>query len=70
MNHAMDIHAGKAIIAGNKNYMEKIYNNIPIMITVEGSNTLTRNLMIFGQGAIKSHSYMYKINTAQRKARQ
>ena len=60
VNHAMDIHAGKAIIAGNKNYMEKIYNNIPIMITVEGSNTLTRNLMIFGQGAIKSHSYIYK----------
>ena len=57
---AMDIHGGKAIIDGPKNYMGGQYRSVPIGITVEGANILTRNLMIFGQGAIRSHPYMLK----------
>ncbi|QDY99839.1 acyl-CoA dehydrogenase [Nitratireductor mangrovi] len=55
---AMDIHGGKAIIDGPRNYMGGQYRSVPIGITVEGANILTRNLMIFGQGAIRSHPYM------------
>src|SRR5690606_2597094 len=57
---AMDIHGGKAIIDGPRNYMGGQYRSVPIGITVEGANILTRNLMIFGQGAIRSHPYMLK----------
>ncbi|WP_183432926.1 acyl-CoA dehydrogenase [Mesorhizobium sp. RMAD-H1] len=55
---AMDIHGGKAIIDGPRNYLGGQYRSVPIGITVEGANILTRNLMIFGQGAIRSHPYM------------
>jgi len=55
---AMDIHGGKAIIDGPKNYLGGQHRSVPIGITVEGANILTRNLMIFGQGAIRSHPYM------------
>ena len=41
--------------------LEKFYKNVPIGITVEGSNVLTKNLIIFGQGLNKSHPYIYKI---------
>lgn len=58
IEHAMDIHGGKAIIDGPKNYLGAQYRSVPIGITVEGANILTRNLMIFGQGAIRSHPYM------------
>lgn len=57
---AMDIHGGKAIIDGPRNYMGGHYRSVPIGITVEGANILTRNLMIFGQGAIRSHPFMLK----------
>ncbi len=57
---AMDIHGGKAIIDGPKNYLAAQYRSVPIGITVEGANILTRNLMIFGQGAIRAHPYMLK----------
>src|SRR5690606_10045216 len=57
---AMDIHGGKAIIDGPRNYLGGQYRSVPIGITVEGANILTRNLMIFGQGAIRSHPYMLK----------
>lgn len=60
VEHAMDIHGGKAIIEGPKNYLGPQYRSVPIGITVEGANILTRNLMIFGQGAIRSHPYMLK----------
>ncbi|MBT4804168.1 MAG: acyl-CoA dehydrogenase [Legionellales bacterium] len=60
INHAMDIHGGKAIMSGKHNYMATAYQGLPICITVEGANILTRNLIIFGQGAIKSHPYIYK----------
>ncbi len=60
IERAMDIHGGKAIIDGPKNYMAQQYKSVPIGITVEGANILTRNLMIFGQGAIRAHPYMLK----------
>ncbi|MFC1363829.1 MAG: acyl-CoA dehydrogenase, partial [gamma proteobacterium symbiont of Ctena orbiculata] len=52
---AMDIHAGKAVVKGPKNYIADMYESMPVAITVEGANILTRNLMIFGQGATRSH---------------
>ena len=57
---AMDIHGGKAIMMGPKNYVGDAYSSIPILITVEGANIMTRNLMIFGQGATRSHPYVLK----------
>lgn len=61
---AMDIHGGKAIIEGPRNHMGGQHRSVPIGITVEGANILTRNLMIFGQGAIRSHPYMLDELTA------
>jgi len=49
---AMDVHGGKAICLGPRNYLGRGYQSIPIAITVEGANILTRSLIIFGQGAI------------------
>ena len=57
---AMDIHGGKAIMTGPKNYVADAYCSIPIAITVEGANIMTRNLMIFGQGATRSHPFVLK----------
>ena len=56
----MDIHGGKAIIDGPHNYMGELYRAVPIGITVEGANILTRKLIVFGQGAIRSHPYLLK----------
>ena len=61
LNDAMDIHAGSAICLGKNNFLEKFYRSAPIGITVEGSNTLTKNLIIFGQGLNKSHPYIYPL---------
>jgi len=58
-NDAMDIHGGKGIILGPKNYLGTAYEAIPIAITVEGANILTRNMIIFGQGAIRCHPYVF-----------
>lgn len=58
MNDAFDIHAGRAIQVGPKNYLAHGYMGIPVSITVEGANILTRNLMIFGQGATRCHPYV------------
>jgi acyl-CoA dehydrogenase len=57
---SMDIHAGKGIIQGKNNYLNNGYLGIPIAITVEGANILTRNLMIFGQGSLRCHPYLLK----------
>lgn len=57
---AMDIHGGKAVMKGPKNYVAAGYESVPVAITVEGANILTRNLMIFGQGATRSHPYVLK----------
>ena len=61
LNEAMDIHGGAAICKGYSNFLEKYYKSAPIGITVEGSNTLTRSLIIFGQGLNKSHPYIFPI---------
>ncbi len=60
INDAMDVHAGKAVIDGPLNYLGNLYRAIPVGITVEGANILTRNLIIFGQGAIRCHPYLLK----------
>ena len=57
-NDAMDIHGGKGIMLGPKNYLARSYESVPIAITVEGANILTRNLIIFGQGAIRCHPFV------------
>jgi len=57
---AMDIHGGKGIILGPKNYLGRSWQGAPVWITVEGANILTRSLMIFGQGAIRCHPYVLK----------
>lgn len=55
---ALDIHGGKAICLGPKNLLGRGYQSIPIAITVEGANILTRNLIIFGQGVMRCHPYI------------
>lgn len=57
---ASDIHAGKAVMKGPKNYLSYAYESIPVAITVEGANIMTRSLMIFGQGATRCHPYVLK----------
>ena len=64
VNDAFDIHAGKAIIDGPQNYLGSLYRSVPVGITVEGANILTRNLIVFGQGAIRAHPYMLEEMTA------
>ncbi len=54
----MDIHGGKGICLGPKNYVGRGYESSPIAITVEGANILTRNMIIFGQGAMRCHPYV------------
>lgn len=61
LNHGMDIHSGSAICLGENNILEKFYRAAPVGITVEGSNTLTRSLIIFGQGLNKSHPHIFDV---------
>ncbi|HEB99635.1 MAG TPA: acyl-CoA dehydrogenase [Thiotrichales bacterium] len=58
VNHAMDIQGGSGICLGPHNYLGRIYQAVPISITVEGANILTRSLIIFGQGALRCHPYL------------
>lgn len=60
INDAMDVHGGKGICMGPSNYLGRNYQHIPVSITVEGANILTRNMIIFGQGAIRCHPYVLK----------
>jgi acyl-CoA dehydrogenase len=60
VNDAMDVHGGKAIMEGPHNYLGSLYRAVPIGITVEGANIVTRSLIEFGQGAIRSHPYILK----------
>ncbi len=60
LKDAMDVHGGKGIILGPKNYLGRGWQGAPIWITVEGANILTRSMMIFGQGAIRCHPYVLK----------
>ncbi|MDF1726493.1 MAG: acyl-CoA dehydrogenase [Sulfitobacter sp.] len=58
INDAMDVHSGKAVIDGPSNYLQALYRAVPIGITVEGANIVTRSLIIFGQGSIRAHPHM------------
>lgn len=71
VNDAMDIHGGRAICDGPSNYLQAAYQMVPVGITVEGANILTRTLITFTQGALRSHPYLYReIQAAQHKDRQ
>ncbi|WP_419419987.1 acyl-CoA dehydrogenase [Legionella sp. D16C41] len=58
VNNAMDIHAGRAIVTGPRNYLMNHYISLPISITVEGANIMSRNLLIFGQGSMACHPFV------------
>ena len=64
INDAMDLHGGKGICMGPSNYLAHAYEQIPIAITVEGANILTRSMIIFGQGAVRAHPYVLRELTA------
>jgi len=59
-NDAMDVQGGKGIMLGPKNYIGRGYQLVPVSITVEGANILTRSLIIFGQGAVRCHPFVLK----------
>jgi len=61
LNNGMDIYSGSGICTGENNFFTQFYNSSPVGITVEGSNTLTRGLIIFGQGLNKSHPHIFPI---------
>ncbi len=61
IDDAMDIHGGKGICNGPNNYLAEVYKSIPVAITVEGANIMTRNLIIFGQGGVRAHEYLLDI---------
>lgn len=66
INDATDVHSGKAVIDGPKNYLSSTYRAIPIAITVEGANIMTRSLMIYGQGSLRCHPFLQdEIDAAQ-----
>src|SRR5580704_8461673 len=67
-NDAMDIHGGKGIMLGPNNYLGRGYQIVPVAITVEGANILTRNLIIFGQGAVRCHPFVLKEMNAAKNA--
>ncbi|NOR43075.1 MAG: acyl-CoA dehydrogenase, partial [Gammaproteobacteria bacterium] len=60
INHAMDIHGGHGICMGPRNHLCRAYQLTPVGITVEGANILTRTMIIFGQGAMRSHPFLLK----------
>ncbi len=60
INHSMDVVAGRGVITGPRNFLARAYQAVPIGITVEGANILTRSLMVFGQGAIRCHPFIVK----------
>jgi acyl-CoA dehydrogenase len=60
LNDAMDVHGGKGVMLGPNNYLGRGYQGAPIAITVEGANILTRNMMIYGQGAMRCHPFVLK----------
>jgi len=66
VNDAMDIQGGKGICLGPNNFIGRAYQQVPVSITVEGANILTRSLIIFGQGAIRCHPYLLKEMLAAR----
>lgn len=68
VNDAMDIQGGSGICLGPLNYIGRAYQALPIAITVEGANILTRTLIVFGQGALRCHPYLIKeVNATKNK---
>ncbi len=66
VNDAFDVHGGRAICDGPSNYLQSVYQMVPVCITVEGANILTRTLITFAQGALRSHPYLFdEIHAAQ-----
>ncbi|HEY7883411.1 MAG TPA: acyl-CoA dehydrogenase, partial [Cellvibrionaceae bacterium] len=66
VSHAMDVVSGRAIQMGPRNFTVFAYRAVPVAITVEGANILTRSLMIFGQGAMRCHPYLFdEVQTLQ-----
>lgn len=61
VNDAMDVHGGSGICLGPRNVLGHAYQGLPIPITVEGANIMTRSLIIYGQGAIRCHPYVFKL---------
>jgi acyl-CoA dehydrogenase len=66
VNDAMDIRAGAAICRGPRNILAGMYQAVPVGITVEGANILTRSMIIYGQGAIRCHPFLHDEITAAR----
>jgi acyl-CoA dehydrogenase len=60
LNDAMDLHGGRGVCDGPSNYLQAAYQMMPVAITVEGANILTRSLITFAQGALRSHPYLYR----------
>ncbi|PPK50716.1 acyl-CoA dehydrogenase [Marinobacter persicus] len=60
LTDAMDVHGGKTVTLGPRNYLGIGFSGSAVSITVEGANIMTRSLMIFGQGAIRCHPYVLK----------
>jgi hypothetical protein len=58
INDAMDIHGGRTVVEGPRNYLGTYYQSIPISVTVEGANIMSRNLLIFGQGSMVCHPFI------------
>ena len=66
VNDAMDLHGGRGICDGPSNYLQSAYQMVPVGITVEGANILTRSLITFAQGALRAHPYLFaEIQAAQ-----
>ena len=60
INDVMDVQGGKGIVLGPRNIFGRVYQSLPVAITVEGANILTRSMIIFGQGAIRCHPFVLK----------
>ncbi len=58
INDAMDVHGGRAVVLGPRNYLAAYYASIPIFVTVEGANIMSRNLLVFGQGSMACHPFI------------
>jgi acyl-CoA dehydrogenase len=59
VNDGMDVMAGAGICRGPRNVLAGFYQALPIGITVEGANILTRTLIVFGQGALRCHPFAF-----------
>lgn len=72
INSAMDVHAGRGVVVGPRNYLMNFYQGVPISITVEGANIMSRNLLIFGQGSMACHPFIrdefYAISSENKEA--